>query len=109
MDQNKEKIRYILKNPLDKGGSASQASWKISDVYGEGAVSKSAACKWFARFRSKIPMPKMIPVLVGRLPKILSKIGILAVLALLAYELNINHQTVLNHLQKAGFKTKIDV
>ena len=27
----------------------------------------------------------------------------------IAYELNIHHQTVLNHLQKVGFRKKLDV
>ena len=60
-----------------------------------------------------ISMSKMSPILVGQLPKKvmkfskkLSKVGILADTA---YELNIHHQTVLNHSQKARFKKKLDV
>ena len=50
MDQNKEKIRYIPQYHFNKGGNASQACGKICGIYGDGAVSKSAARKWFARF-----------------------------------------------------------
>ena len=61
MDQNKETIRYILQYHLKLN------TIKICSFYGEGAASKSAARKWFARFL-----------------------------------------TVLNHLQKAWFKKKLD-
>ena len=47
MDQNREKIYYILQYHFDKGDYASQACEKICGVYGEGAVSKSTARKWF--------------------------------------------------------------
>ena len=50
MDQNKQKIHYILKYYFNKGDNASQASERICGVYGEGALSKSAARKWFTRF-----------------------------------------------------------
>ena len=53
MDQNKERIRYILQYQFCKGDNASQACEKICSVYGEGAVTKSAARKWFVRFRSR--------------------------------------------------------
>ena len=52
MDQNKEKICYILQYYFDNGDNASQACEKSYGVYGEGAVSKSTARKCFARFRS---------------------------------------------------------
>jgi len=52
MNQNSEKIRYILRYHFDQGDNASQACEKIFDVYGEDALSKSAARKWFTRFRS---------------------------------------------------------
>ena len=53
MDQNKEKIRYTLQYHFDKGDDASQACEKDFGVYGEGALLKSAARKWFARFHSR--------------------------------------------------------
>jgi len=50
MNQNSEKIRYILQYHFDQGDNASQACEKIRGVYGEDAL--SAARKWFDRFRS---------------------------------------------------------
>ena len=49
---NKEKIRYILQYHYDKGKNAVQACEKICAIYGEDTLSKSAAQKWFARFRA---------------------------------------------------------
>jgi len=49
---NKEKIRYILQYHYDKGKNAAQACEKICAIYGEDTISKSAARKWFARFRA---------------------------------------------------------
>ena len=46
-------MRYILLYHFDKGDNASQACENMCALYSEGAVSKSAARKWFARFRSK--------------------------------------------------------
>ena len=37
MDQNKEKIRYILQYHFDQGDNASQACEKIRSGYSEGA------------------------------------------------------------------------
>ena len=50
MEINKEKIRYILQ--YDKSKNAAQACEKICAIYGEDTLSKSAARKWFARFRA---------------------------------------------------------
>jgi len=51
MEINKEKIRYILQYH-DKGKNAAQACEKICAIYGEDTLSKSAARKWFTRFRA---------------------------------------------------------
>jgi len=51
MEINKEKIRYILQYH-DKGKNATQACEKICAIYGEDTLSKSAARKWFTRFRA---------------------------------------------------------
>jgi len=51
MEINKEKIRYILQYHYDKGKNAAQACEKICAIYDEDTLSKSAARKWFARFR----------------------------------------------------------
>ena len=52
MKINKEKIRYILQYHYDKGKNAAQTCEKICAIYGEDILSKSAARKWFARFRA---------------------------------------------------------
>ena len=105
MDQNEEKIRYILKYHFD---NLSQACEKMCGVYGEGAVSKSAARNWFARFRSG-NFDVNDETCSGR--PITEKIEQNWHVSNhdIAYELNIHHQTVLNHLQKAEFKKKLDV
>jgi len=51
MEINKEKIRYILYH-YGKGKNAAQACEKICAIYGARTLSKSAARKWFARFRA---------------------------------------------------------
>ncbi|KAG5324191.1 SETMR methyltransferase, partial [Acromyrmex heyeri] len=53
MEINKEKIRYILQYYYDIGKNAAQACEKICAIYGEDTLSKSAARKWFARFRTR--------------------------------------------------------
>ena len=115
MDQNKEKIWYILQYHFDKGDNASQACEKICGVYGEVAVSKSAARKCFARFRSRNfnikDQPRSGRPITEKSDAILEKIQQDRHISNhdITYELNIHHQTVLNHLQKAGFKKKLDV
>ena len=115
IDQNKEKIRYILQYHFDKGDNASQACEKICDVYGEGVVPKSAARKWLARFYSRNFDVKDVPRSgrpnTGKSDEILEKIEQDRHISSpdIAYESNINHQSVLNHLQMAGFKKKLDV
>jgi len=52
MEINKEKIRYILQYHYDRGKNAAQVYEKIYAIYGEDILSKSAARKWFARFRA---------------------------------------------------------
>ena len=115
MEINKEKIRYILQYHYDKGKNAAQACEKICAIYGEDTLSKSAARKWFARFRagnfdvkdephSGRPITEKsneIMVKVER-DKHVSTVEI-------ARELGIDHKTVLNHLHKAGYKKKLDV
>ena len=53
MKINKKKIRYILQYYYDKSKNAAQAYEQICATYGEDTLSKSAARKWFARFRTE--------------------------------------------------------
>ena len=101
MDQNKEKIRYILQYHFDKGNNASQDCKKICGVYSKGAVSKSAARKWLARYRSRNfdvkDEPRSGRPITKKSDKILEKIEQDRHISShdIAYELNIGHQTVL--------------
>ena len=115
MDQNIDKIRYILQYYVDKGDNASQACGKICGVSGKGAVSKSAARKWFVRFRSrnfdvKDELRSGRPI-TEKSDEILEKIVRDQHFSSpdIAYELSIHHQTILNRLRKARFKKKLDV
>ena len=106
MDQNKEKILYISQYHFNKGGNASCE--KNFGVDGEGAISKSAARKWFACFCSrnfdvKDEPPSGRPI-TEKNYEILEKIERDRHMSShdIVYELNIHHQTVLSHLQKAA-------
>lgn len=115
MDINNEKIRYILQFFFDQGENAAQACEKICAVYGDTALSKSAARKWFARFRSGNfdvkDAPRSGRPAFEKVDEILEKVDQDRHISShdIALELNIHHQTVLNHLEKAGYKKKLDV
>ena len=100
MEQNKEKIRYILQYHFDKGNNTSQACEEICGVYGEGVVSKSAARKWLARFCCVNYNVKDEPYsdqsITGKSDEILEKIEQDRHISShdIAYELNIHHQIV---------------
>ena len=111
MEINKKKIRYILQYHYDKGKNAvTTGLWK-NLRYLRWRYSKSAAQKWFARFRagnfdvkdelrSGRPITEKsdeIMVKVKR-DKHVSTVEI-------ARELGIDHKIVLNHL----YKKKLDV
>lgn len=115
MEKSNEKLRYILQYYYDKGKNAAQACEKICAVYGEGTLSKSAARKWFARFRSGNfdvkdesrsgrPITEKADEILEKVQqdKHISSVDI-------GMELGIDHKTVLNHLHKAGYKKKLDV
>ncbi|KOX69670.1 hypothetical protein WN51_04952 [Melipona quadrifasciata] len=82
MSEIKEGNRYILKFYYEKKGRT-LAAIKIFDVYKHDAVSVHAAQSWFKdRHVSSYDIGK---------------------------RLNVDYKTVLNHLQKAGYKRKLDV
>lgn len=115
MEENNEKLRYILQYYFDRGENASQACEKICAVYGEGTLSKSAARKWFARFRSGNfnvkDEPRSGRPITDKADEILEKVKhdkhISSVQ--IGAELGIDHKTVLNHLRKAGYRKELDV
>lgn len=115
MEQNKEKIRYILQFFFDKGEKVSHARENICAVYGPDTISIAAAKRWFARFRSgnfdvkdasRTGRPS-----VGKVDKILESVVEDRHVSTneIAKKLKINRQTVSNHLEKAGYKKKLDV
>ena len=117
MDQNKEKIRCILQYYFDKliATTHRRLVKKNCGVYGEGAVSKSAAREWFAHFRygnfdAKDEPPSDWPN-TEKSDEILEKIEQDRHISShdIAYELTIYHQTVLNHLKNAGFKKELNI
>jgi len=116
MKKNNEKLRYILQYYYDKGKNAAQACEKICAVYGEGALSKSAARKWFARFRSGNfdvkDEPRSGRPVTEKVDEILEKVQQDKHISSVdvGMELGIDHKTVLNYLHyKAGYKKKLDI
>ena len=115
MEVSKEEICHILHFYYLKGKNASKATKKICDVYGADTLSVRVAQQWFGRFRSGVvevnDAPRSGRPAVVNVDKIIENIEIDHQVSSrsIAQKLNINHQTVLNHLQKAGFKKKLDV
>ena len=68
MDQNKEKIRYILQYHFDQSDNASQSSEKMKMYENQQHANGSLA------FLLEILMSKTSPVLVGQFPKKVMKL-----------------------------------
>ncbi|GFU74250.1 histone-lysine N-methyltransferase SETMAR [Trichonephila clavipes] len=115
MEINKEKIRYILQFFFDKGESANQVAEIVNGVYGVDIVTANYVQFWFRRFRSGIfdvkDAPRTRRPVAKNVDKITEKIEVDRHVSSgsIAQELKINHETVLNHLRKVGFKKKLDV
>uniref|UniRef100_A0A0K2UG07 Histonelysine Nmethyltransferase SETMARlike [Ceratitis capitata] n=1 Tax=Lepeophtheirus salmonis TaxID=72036 RepID=A0A0K2UG07_LEPSM len=115
MEISKEEIRHILHFYYLQGKNASKATKKICDVYGDDTISVRVAQQWFQRFRSGITevndAPRTGRPVVEYVDKIIENIKIDRHVSSrsIAQELIIDHKTVLNHLQKAGYKKKLDV
>jgi len=115
MEINKEKIRYFLQYHYDKGKNAAQACKKICAIYDKDTLSKSAARKWFVRFRAgnfdvKDESPSGRPI-TKKSDEIMVKVECDKHVSTveIARKLGIDYKTVLNHLHKAGYKKKLDV
>ncbi|GFS90802.1 histone-lysine N-methyltransferase SETMAR [Trichonephila clavipes] len=115
MEINKEKIRYILQFFFDKGENASQAAEIVNGVYGAKAVIANEVQFWFHRFHSGIFDVKDAPHIDRFVVKNDDKyteiieVGRHVSSRSISQELKIDHETVLNHLRKVGFKKKLDV
>ncbi|KAL9919300.1 histone-lysine N-methyltransferase SETMAR-like [Glossina fuscipes] len=115
MSELSAKLRYILQFYFDKGTSAAQAREEICALYGQDTLSKATAKRWFSRFRSGNldvqDAPRSGRPITEKVNEILAKVEQDRHVSShdIARDLNINHQTVLNHLEKAGYKKKLDV
>ena len=104
IEVSKEEIRHILHFYYLKRKKASKATKKICDVYGADTLSVRVAQQWFERFRSGVvkvnDAPRSGRPAVVNVDKIMENIGIDRHVSSrsIAQKLNINHQTVLNHL-----------
>ncbi|GFW41933.1 histone-lysine N-methyltransferase SETMAR [Trichonephila clavipes] len=87
----------------------------VNGVYGADTVTANYVQFWFRRFRSGISDVKRAPrtgrPVVEKVDKITEIIDVDLYVSSrsIAQELKIDHETVLNHLHKAGFKKKVDV
>ncbi|QQP54383.1 Histone-lysine N-methyltransferase SETMAR [Caligus rogercresseyi] len=115
MDNSKEKIRHILLFIFDKGENASQAAENVNSVYGPDTVTANHAQFWFRRFRFGNLEAKDAPSsgrpIVENIDKIIEIVESDRHVSTVSItqELNIAQKTVWNHLNKAGYKTKLDV
>ena len=95
-----------MKYHYDKGKNAAQACEKICAIYDENTLSKSAARKWFARFRAGNFNVKDEPCfsrpIIEKSDEIMVKVERDKHMSTvqIARELGIDHKTVLNHLRK---------
>ncbi|GFV84395.1 histone-lysine N-methyltransferase SETMAR [Trichonephila clavipes] len=115
MEVNKKKIRYILQFFFYKGENASQVAEIVNGVYGTDTVTANYVQFWFHRFRSGLFDVKDAPR-TGRL--IVENLGEITEITevdrhvssrSITQELKIDHNTILNHLRKVGFKKYFDV
>ena len=103
-------VNEILRNNLSE-----RAYGKNCIIYGEGAASKSAAPKCFARLHSGNFGVKDEPCsghpMTDKSGEFLEKVDQARHISNhdIANKLNVHHQTVLSHLQKTEYKKKLDV
>ncbi|GFX31154.1 histone-lysine N-methyltransferase SETMAR [Trichonephila clavipes] len=115
MEVNKEKIRYILQFLFYKGENASQAAEIVNGVYGADTVTANYVLFWFRQFRSGIFDAKDAPGtgrnVVENLDKTteITEVDRYVSSRSITQELKIDHNTILNHLRKVGFKKELDV
>ncbi|GFX62465.1 histone-lysine N-methyltransferase SETMAR [Trichonephila clavipes] len=115
MESDKQHFRHILLFYYRKGKNAVQARKKLTDVYGEGALTVRQCQNWFAKFRSgnfdvedaprsgrPVEADKdAIKALVDANRRITTReIGL---------RLNLSTPTVYGHLKDLGLSTKLDV
>lgn len=113
--QNKEEIRCVMKFYFLKKKNASHTTKKICAVYGCNAVSERTVQEWFARFRQG-NFELKDRTRSGR-PMVDKDNEIMEIIKQdrhissydIAKELGISQQTILNHIEKLGYKKKLDI
>ena len=107
-------FRHILLFYFRKGKNAAQAHQKLCGVYCDECLSERHCQNWFARFRSGNfdvkDEPRPGRSIVEKVDEILKNIEVdRHILSRYSVtELNIDHETVLNHLHKTGYQKKLD-
>lgn len=115
MSEISEEIRHVMLFHYRKGYNASKTCKEVCAIYGEDAVSDRTVRNWFERFRGGNLDVKDLPrsgrPLTENADQILDMIEIdrHASCQNIADALGINHQTVWNHLKRAGYSKKLDV
>ncbi|KAH8394484.1 hypothetical protein KR222_011840 [Zaprionus bogoriensis] len=108
-------IRAVLKFYFVKGKSARATFREINGDLGDGTLSLRTAEEWFRRFRAGDSDTMDKPA--GGRPVTTNTDHIMEHIELdrhvasrdIAEEIGVSHQTVLNHLQKAGYQKQLDV
>ena len=97
------------------GKNAAQANRKLCGVYDDEYLSERQCQNWFAHFYSGNfdvkDEPCYVRPIVERVDEILKKIEVDRHIKScdIATELNIDHETVSNHLHKTGYQKKLDI
>ena len=113
MEFTNAEIRAILKFSFVKGKSARETFREINGVLGDGTLSLRTAEEWFRRFRAGENDTMDKPA--GGRPVTTNTDQIMEYIELdrhvasrdIAQEVGVSHQTILNHLQKAGYKKSL--
>ncbi|XP_055917423.1 protein GVQW3-like [Eupeodes corollae] len=99
MEFTNSKIRDILKFSFVKGKSARETFREINCVLGNGTLSLRVADEWFLRFRvgenDTMDKPAGGRPVTKNTDQTMENI---------TQEMRVSHQTILHHLQKAGYK-----
>lgn len=112
MEFTNAEIRAILKFSFVKGKSARETFREINGVLGDGTLSLRTAEEWFRRFRAgendTMDKPAGGRPVTTNTDRNMDYIELDRHVASrdIAQEMGVSHQTILNHLQKAGYKKK---
>jgi [histone H3]-lysine36 N-dimethyltransferase SETMAR len=115
MEREKQHLRRILIFYHQKGENAAQARKKLSDVYGEDALTKRQCQNWFAKFQSGNFDIEDAPC-SGRLVeadedtiKVLIDENRRITTREIAERLNLSNSTVHDHFKRLGLISKLDI